>query len=177
MLKVILVIFSFIIYSESKIYLNSVVTNRDLKRSNLSSVVFDDFFINTTFTVFSNFSKLLLTFTFSIPKDERDKNYDFTLIHYTIQSCKISQGSRANFIVKMLMDGNDFAQIFKCPMLAGTYGFYNFKPNDKFLPQVLLGKNRIRFQLLVKVDAKILNSKNASVWLFTFKIQGEIKNS
>jgi hypothetical protein len=193
MLKVVSLIFV-IALVRSTIYFNSVISTRDSKYANFSIVVFDGIYMNTSFTVFQNYSKMLvlsnsiqknilptlisdlfqMTYSFMLPKNDRDRNYELTLFHSAIQSCKIAQGVRANFIVKMLMDDKKVGNFFQCPLLAKDYGFYFFKANGTFLPPVLIGRS-VKFQLIVKVDGKVMSTK-ATVWLFTFKLQGEIRN-
>lgn len=118
-----------------------------------------------------------MTFIYSIPKNDRDKNYEFTVINSKISTCKIIQGTRGNFLMRMLFDDFNkyFNTTFACPFPKQIYGFYNFEANAKFLPPLLLNRD-IKYQLVVKTDGKLMNSSNA-VWLYSIKIHGEIKSN
>lgn len=84
------------------------------------------------------------------------------------------KGTRGNFIIKMIMEDFDkyFDKRFTCPFPAQTFGLYGFTPNTKYLPSILLNRH-IKFQLIVKVEGKWLNSTRI-VTLFTFKLHGEV---
>lgn len=116
-----------------------------------------------------------MTFIFSIPKSSQDKNYELTMLNSKISTCKLMQGTRGNFIIRMLLDDfNRFVTTtFPCPFPKQVYGFYNFKPNEKYLPTFLLNRD-IKFKLIVKTDGKLMNSTNA-LWLYSMKLHGEIK--
>lgn len=75
----------------------------------------------------------------------------------------------------MLLDDKFLDFKFICPFPKQTFGCYNFNPNPKFLPPVLLLTRSIKFLLVVKFDGKLLDSKK-SVWLFSYKILGEVRN-
>jgi hypothetical protein len=111
-----------------------------------------------------------------MPKNEQDQNYEMTLLQSTLISCKIMEGTRANFVIKMLMDDFDkyFNFNFTCPFPKQTFGMYNFMPNEKFLPQILQNR-KFKFALTVKFDGKLINIKK-TVWLFTFRIIGVINS-
>jgi hypothetical protein len=115
-----------------------------------------------------------MSLSYFIQKDERDKNYEIKILESTVSTCRMNEGNRGNFLVKMLMD--DFNQYFDfnftCPFPKQKFGCYNFVPNAKFLPPILFGRT-IGFLLIVKFDGKLLDSKK-TVWLFSYKIMGKI---
>ncbi|KAG5676101.1 hypothetical protein PVAND_005955 [Polypedilum vanderplanki] len=173
MLRIIALLF-LVNFVSTKIHYTSVISTSNTKYANYSAVIFDSIYMNATFTTAIDLAKVLITFTFSLPKNDQDKNYELMLFHSTLQSCKVMQGNRPNFIIRMAMDEpNKFNALFQCPLPANTYGFYNFKANDKLLPPIMIGRS-IKFQLVVKCDGKRMNSKSV-VWMFSIKLQGEVR--
>lgn len=190
--------FSLVILCNSTIWMRSATYSNDPNYANVITSLGvnanNDSYLNASAETFVDLAKLMviielnkfkikmtfflqMTFTFSLPKNEQDKNYEMTLLQSTISSCKILNGTRGNFIIKMLLDDLDKFIDFKfsCPFQAQKFGMYNFLPQEKFLPAILQNRS-IKFQLITKFDGKLLNAKK-SVWLFSFKVLGEIRNN
>lgn len=62
-------------------------------------------------------SKIMISFSFAVPKDKNDKNFERIIIKSTVNVCKMFQGVMGDFIVKTIMDvlqkSVDFEM--KCP--------------------------------------------------------------
>lgn len=74
-------------------------------------------FLNVSAETFIDLDKMIITFLFAICKNEKDKNYENVLIRSTISSCKVNEGNRGNFMIKMAMAEFDQTADFKftCP--------------------------------------------------------------
>lgn len=68
---------------------------------------------------FVDVDKMILTFVFAIPRNIHDKNYENVIMSSTFSSCKIHDGNRGNFIVKMIMENADDVMDFHfgCPFM------------------------------------------------------------
>jgi hypothetical protein len=117
-----------------------------------------------------------MTFKLSLPRNDQDKNYEFTFLDSTVSACNFDKGTRGNFMVRMLFDDFDkyFDCKFECPFKKQNFGFYNFIPNDNYLPPILFNRS-LKFLLTVKINGKLNHSKN-SIWLISMKITGNLMN-
>jgi hypothetical protein len=95
----------------------------------------------------------------------------------TMQSCRINDGNRANFLVKMVMDDLNkyFDFKFTCPFPKQKFGCYNFVANANFLPPIFSLGGSIKVMVIAKFDGKLLGSKK-TVSLFSYKILTEIQS-
>lgn len=64
---------------------------------------------------------------------------------------------------------------FTCPFPAQKFKLFNFVPQDKFLPPILLLKS-VNFELIINFDGQLINSKKTT-FLFSIKVYGEINNN
>ncbi len=118
-----------ILLTSNKKYANFSVTiaeSRDL--INITADVFEDIF---KFPVYS---------TFSLPKDEKDRDYQRNVLKATINVCRIINGVGGDFISKFV--GNELRRItkvpLKCPLAKKTYKFINFKFSGDYIPKLNL---------------------------------------
>ncbi|KAL7042357.1 hypothetical protein ACKWTF_001109 [Chironomus riparius] len=110
----------------TKIYFTNVLTSFDPTYTTFSVTISKDRdVLNGTIDSFYDLSKMTMTFIFPIPKSSQDKNYELTILNSKISTCKLMQGTRANFLVRMLLDDfNKFVNTtFPCPFPKQIYGF------------------------------------------------------
>ena len=85
-----------------------------------------DTIMNITINFAYEVSKVMISFSFDVPKDNNDKNFERTIIKSTINVCKMFQGVMGDFIVKTIMDvlhkSVDFE--LKCPFPKVNFNFY-----------------------------------------------------
>lgn len=145
---------------------------------NLSLVLFTDqkgdSLLNYSITANTEMLKFMLTFTFSLPKNDDDKEYQNRVLRSTVDTCKMRAGSGGNFLVKMLMENflksADFS--LRCPMKAGTYNLWNFKVSDSFIPSYLLLSD---FKFMIDMNAKVkIPGAKQLVNFYSLKISGEV---
>ncbi|KAL7045318.1 hypothetical protein ACKWTF_002189 [Chironomus riparius] len=133
-----------------------------------------DTIMNITINFAYEVSKMMISFSFDVPKDNNDKNFERTIIKSTINVCKMFQGVMGDFIVKTIMDvlhkSVDFE--LKCPFPKRTFTVTNFLFSDKFLPTYLLVSD-FQFMVRAKVMGKVPQHKNL-VHLFSTKTVGKI---
>jgi hypothetical protein len=97
------------------------VSTSDLEVANFSAVITknsnDDSVMNMTIDFSQEVSKMMVFFTFSIPKDKNDKNYERTLIKSNVNACRMISGIIGDFLTKMIMeDLHKYADFeLKCP--------------------------------------------------------------
>jgi hypothetical protein len=117
--------------------------------------------------------KLLITF--SIPKNEQDRNYEKVVVQSSINACKMFNGVTGDFISKMIMEKvKDFVDFdVKCPIKKGQWKIKNFIFGDSNLPTYLL-QSDLKYMLLAKATIKTPSSKGM-VDFFTTRISGEVK--
>lgn len=64
----------------------------------------DDTIMNITVNFAYEVTKIMISFSFAVPKDSNDKNFERTIIKSTVNVCKMFQGVMGDFIVKTIMD-------------------------------------------------------------------------
>ena len=87
--------------------MDTVVYNKDIGRANFTAKVWKEnghSYLNASADIFEDLEKVILTFIFAIGSNENDKNYENVMMRSTVNTCKMHEGNRANFIIKMLMD-------------------------------------------------------------------------
>lgn len=134
--------YSYSFPQSSKIVQEKVVYTNDPKNANVSAEVWvknNRTLLNVSAENFIDLDRLILTFVLSIPKNENDKNFDSKIMQSTLSSCKISEGNRGNFIIKMVMEEFEKNADFKfdCPFLKVN----DLIMNDNFLIFFFLRKN------------------------------------
>lgn len=100
--------------------MDSVVFNFDPNNGNITAKVWKEnghSYLNMSAETFVDLERMMLTFVYAIGKNENDKNYENVIMHSTMNSCKVNNGNRGNFVIKMVMDqfqkNSDFN--FTCP--------------------------------------------------------------
>ncbi|KAG5674425.1 hypothetical protein PVAND_004397 [Polypedilum vanderplanki] len=155
-----------------------ILGTSDPKYSNFSSKIFKNENNETTLDITINFAydieKILIAFSFSIPKDSNDKNFERILMKSTINACKMLQGIMGDFFVKMIMENLAKHAKFelKCPFPKGIYVVSNFTLSNNFVPSYLL-INDLKFMVVSKLTGKVANHKGF-MHLFTAKTYGTI---
>lgn len=106
----------------ARITQDKIIYNFDQNYANFSAVVWEHkghSYINLSAENFVDLERMLLSFVFAIPRNDGDRNYENIMMTSTLNSCKIQQGTRGNFIIKMVMDeferNSDFK--FNCPFM------------------------------------------------------------
>lgn len=104
----------------SKIIMNKVIYNSDNSNANVSAIVWsinDHSFLNVSAETFVDLDKIVMSFVFAVCRNENDKNYENVLVRSTLNSCKVNEGNRGNFMIKMAMADFDSTADFKwtCP--------------------------------------------------------------
>lgn len=135
-----------------------------------------DSLLNFTATSNVTILKYMGTFKFLLPQSDNDKEYRNQVLQSSIDLCKIHDGVRGNFLVKMMME--DFynktdAINLRCPSAPGTLNLKNFKVTDSFIPSYLIVGN-FKFLIYLRTQAKIPNIKHLQ-YLYSLKFYGEIK--
>lgn len=69
---------------------------------------------------------MTVIFTFSIPKDKSDKNYEKIIMNSNVNICKLMTGVVGDFLSKMIMEDLQRAANFvlKCPITIVIINFY-----------------------------------------------------
>jgi Protein of unknown function (DUF1091) len=135
----------------------------------------DDSVFNFNSTINFDALKVMGTFSFHVPLHEKDLEYQKEVIKSTVNMCKLEQGVRANFIMKMIMENFNKCANFKweCPMKTGIYTLTNFTITDSAIPSYLIPQD-LKFMLLARVMCKVPKSK-ALEYFYTVKMYGELK--
>lgn len=172
------ILIKYILFQHSRIVQENVVYNSNPKYANATATIFnrgDRSYMNITASNFVDVAKITIAITMLIPMNSADNEFGRVLLSSTINSCKINEGNRGNFIIKMMMEEFDKTADFKwtCPFPKQTYSLYNFSPNDKFLPTFVIKNKTIKFMMLVRFDGKLIDTKTV-INLFTFKLYGSI---
>lgn len=130
--------------------------------------------LNSSIDYSNDMSKQTIQFSFAVPKDKNDKNYENVIIKSNANLCKIGQGVMGDFIVRMAMeDFHKFADFnITCPFKKGHYTITNFEVPDKFLPTQLLISD-FKYLCLIKAFGKIKGIKSM-VHIITLKAVGEV---
>lgn len=105
-----------------KITMESVAYNIEPKNANFSGIIWKRngrSYLNASAEIYEDLDKMILTFIFAISKDKNDKNYENVVMRTSLSSCKINDGNRGNFLIKMAMEGFEKTADFKftCPFL------------------------------------------------------------
>lgn len=134
-----------------------------------------DLMFNYSTTSFINVNQLFATLTFSIPKDNKDTEYQNRILKAMIALCKLRRGVRGNFITKMLLENfySDEEHFMQCPVPPGTGNIWNFKLADSYIPSYLLISD-LKYAVDFVVRAKISKSKPL-VYMYSVRFIGEIK--
>lgn len=103
-----------------------VAYNNDFRNANVSAVIWEHgshSYLNASGEIFKDLEKMNLFFEFAIGKSEEDKNYENVMMRSTLSSCKIQEGVRGNFIIKVAMEGFDKTADFNftCPFHKVNY--------------------------------------------------------
>lgn len=145
---------------------------------NLSVILFTDpngdTLLNYTATTFVDMLKVSSTFSFFIPKNDEDSEYQNRVLRSTIDLCRLRTGAGANFIAKMLMENFHKSADFtlQCPMKAGNYNLWNFKVSETFIPSyMLLGDLNFMIDMHVKVK---IPSVKPLVNFYSLKFYGQV---
>lgn len=132
--------------------------------------------MNFTFTNFVEFIKIFPTITFALPRDSKDAEFSKVIMKATVDLCRIQEGVRGNFVIKMIMEQfENISNIVKCPLKPKTVDYWNLKVNETFIPSYLLKKD-LKFMIEHKVKAKISSSKTL-VYIYTLRVVGEVTKS
>lgn len=176
--------------------MDKVVYNNDPNNANVSANVWtkgDHSFLNVTAESFVDVEKILLSIVFAITRTENEKIVENVLMRTTLNTCKINEGNRGNFIVKMMMDEIDRTADFKftCPFpkvfivmnyfifqhfifFQKVFHFTNFTPRERHLPLFLISDNNM-YSMVLRFDGKLVGVKKV-VNLFTLKLSGELSH-
>lgn len=100
--------------------MDKVVYNNDPNYGNVTAKVWtkgNHSYLNVTAESFVDLDKMLLSIVFAITRTENEKIIENVLMRTTLNTCKINEGNRGNFIVKMMMEEIDRTADFKftCP--------------------------------------------------------------
>lgn len=164
---------------DSKLVLNEIKQQGNAEYNNVSLVLFKspkaESLLNFTISQNIETIKLMGTFTFSIQKHEKDKDYQNQVMKSTIDMCKLYKGVRGNFLTRMLMENikksMDF--VLQCPFKPGAYHLWNYQLHDSAIPTYLLTSD-LKFMMELRVQAKIPKVK-ILVPFFALKFYGEIQ--
>jgi Protein of unknown function (DUF1091) len=104
--------------------------NSNLKYANISTKVWlenGESYQNLSFETFVDLDRIIVRSVFAIPRDENDKNFENIILQSSVDTCKMMQGNRANFLVKMFMDQiNKTSDIgsFTCPFPKVSFEYF-----------------------------------------------------
>lgn len=118
-------------------------------------------------------------FALSIPRYENDREYQNQIFQSTVNFCKLDDGVRGNFLIKMFME--EFYKTsnynLKCPLEPGTKNIRNMKVTENFFPEYLLRLiGDTKFLISLRSQGKVLNEKSLK-YLYSLKFYGEMKRS
>ncbi|CRL04969.1 CLUMA_CG018480, isoform A [Clunio marinus] len=146
---------------EAKIYWSSVTyTSNPTYVSDFSVIIFNDTDgdtkSNMTVTQLEDMEKFIITIVLKQSSKKGMKDFDRELLRINADTCKLSQGSFKNYIVRNLF--REFIEVsnlrFSCPQLKGTFYLRKFLlPGsipymDKFLRNTVNGY--FEFTLLIR---------------------------
>lgn len=132
----------------------------------------DESLTNFSLNTKVDIKKLIGTFSFNLPKNEKDADFQNRVMQSTVNMCKLGAGVRGNFLTKMLMEDFYKAANFtlECPMPARNYNLSNLKITDTHIPTYLLVGD-LNFMIQLRVQAKIPIVKQM-VYLYHLKFFG-----
>lgn len=110
------------IFQDAKIVFDNFVSMNSPENANFSSIISrnskGDSIMNMTIDLAYEMSKMVIYFTFAVPKEKNDKNYERVIINSNVNVCKMVSGVVGDFLTKMIMDDlknlTDFE--LKCPL-------------------------------------------------------------
>lgn len=111
----------------------------------------------------------------SIPKNEKDENYETHLPQGIVNLCTLSDGILMNPIAKMFLDTYEKYANYKiaCPFKPGPYNLYGYEMKENLFSLPMI-KN-FKFRLSASLHCKTAKEKK-NFEAFRFKMDGSIKN-
>ena len=161
----------------SKVEIENVLLTPNYKYGNITVTIGESRdVLNITADVLQDILKLLVHTSFSVPKDERDREYQRNILKVTINFCRVVNGVGGDFISKFV--GNELRRItkipLKCPLVKKTYTFNDFQMNDELFPSYLI--KDLKFVANFKAMVKVAKEKNL-VPFFIARMTGAIGKS
>jgi len=129
--------------------------------------------VNFSSNFMTNLTAYVQFYTVRIATGLKASNYDVEVLKSSINVCKMANGTRGNFLIKMLMEEFTKHASFKigCPLSTGLFNITNWKLNENLLPGFLL--RNVSFMLRIDGKGKGFNDKGLKE-MYSLKIFGKL---